>query len=78
MPTGLIDCIVHFFLFCGELLIMAHLMPCGILMLYRITMLYRTTMRVQYHDTVLYHCHIVPHCTNSTRMYQEGTRSLSI
>ena len=37
MPTGLIDCIVHFFIVYGELLI---IVPCGILMRYRITMLY--------------------------------------
>ena len=62
MPTGLIDCIVHVFMFCGELLIMVHLDA----------LRYHYSGAVPYHDAVLYcdavryhnsilYRHIVPH-----------------
>ena len=57
MPTGLIDCIVHFFMVYGGLLI---IVPCGILMRYRITMLYHIMilysirMSEPYHNALQY------------------------
>jgi len=56
MPTGLIDCIVHFFMFYGELLIMVH--SDAPLLRYSDAVSYRDA--VWYHNSILYH-HIVTH-----------------
>ena len=64
MPTSLMNCIVHFFMFCRKLLAIIHLDACNAVP-YPDTVPYQNAVPYQknaapYCDTLLYH-HIVPH-----------------
>ena len=60
MPTSLIDCIVHFFMFGGKILTMVHLdaLRYSDAVPYQDVLPYHDT--VPHHNTLLYH-HIVQH-----------------